>query len=150
MAKIEIEQRIAASSALVGAFLVPQRMPYWYGAEMNCEFEVLGGASDFATGQKVRISGRLGSREISLTVIVTQFEFGRYLEWRFQDSYGVIGSQSWKIDAVDGATLVRMRDQYEMPGAFGTAFDWLFTRHAVARRDRDWLARLKRLAERGQ
>ncbi|MFZ0039398.1 MAG: SRPBCC family protein [Candidatus Acidiferrales bacterium] len=148
MARIQIEQRIAASSALVGAFLVPQRMPYWYGAEMNCELEVLGGASDFAAGQKVRISGRLGSREISLTAIVTQFEFGRHLEWRFQDSYGVIGTQSWKIDAVDDATLVRMRDLYAMPGAFGKAFDWLFTRHAVARRDRDWLARLRRLAER--
>ncbi len=148
MARIEIEQRIAASRALVGAFLVPQRMPYWYGAEMNCEFEILGGASDFATGQKVRISGRLGSRDISLTTIVTQFEFGRHLEWRFQDSYGVIGTQSWKIEVVDDATSVRMRDLYEMPGALGKAFDWLFTRHAVTRRDRDWLAHLKRLAER--
>jgi uncharacterized membrane protein len=124
-------------------------MPYWYGAEMNCEFEVLGGAADFEIGQKVRITGRLGSREISLTATVTQFEFGRFLEWRFQDSYGVKGMQSWEIDAVDGGTLVRMRDQYEMPGAFGRAFDWLFTRHAVARRDRDWLARLKRLAQHG-
>ncbi len=148
MATVELEQRIAASSALVGAFLVPQRMPYWYGAEMNCEFEVLGGASDFAAGQKVRISGRLGSREVSLTAIVTQFEFGRFLEWSFQDSYGVKGTQSWEINAADGGTLVRMRDRYEMPGTFGRAFDWLFTRHAVARRDREWLARWKRLAER--
>ena len=149
MATIEIEEHIAESSALVGAFLVPQRMPYWYGAEMNCEFEVLGGAADFEIGQKVRITGRLGSREISLTATVTQFEFGRLLEWRFQDSYGVKGTQSWEINAVDGGTLLRMRDRYEMPGAFGRVFDWLFTRHAVARRDRDWLARLKRLAQHG-
>jgi hypothetical protein len=149
MATIEIEERIAESSALVAAFLVPQRMPYWYGAEMNCEFEVLGGAADFAAGQKVRITGRLGSREISLTTTVTQFEFGRFLEWRFQDSYGVKGTQSWEISATGSATLVRMRDEYEMPGAFGKLFDWLFTRHAVARRDRDWLARLKRLAQHG-
>jgi hypothetical protein len=148
MAKIEIEERISASSALVGAFLVPQRMPYWYGAEMNCEFEVLGGAADFAVGQKVRISGRLGSREISLTATVTQFEFGRFLEWCFQDSYGVKGTQFWEINAMDDTTVVQMRDHYEMPGTFGRAFDWLFTRHAVARRDRDWLSRLKRLAER--
>ena len=86
MATIEIEERIAESRALVGAFLVPQRMPYWYGAEMNCEFEVLGGAADFEIGQKVRITGRLGSREISLTATVTQFEFGRLLEWRFRES----------------------------------------------------------------
>jgi hypothetical protein len=149
MATIEIEERIAKSSALVGAFLVPQRMPYWYGAEMNCEFEVLGGAADFEIGQKVRITGRLGSREISLTTTVTQFEFGRFLEWCFQDSYGVKGTQSWEISATGSATLVRMRDEYEMPGAFGKLFDWLFTRHAVARRDRDWLARLKRLAQHG-
>ena len=116
---------------------------------MNCEFEVLGGAADFAAGQKVRITGRLGSREISLTTTVTQFEFGRFLEWRFQDSYGVKGTQSWEISATGSATLVRMRDEYEMPGAFGKLFDWLFTRHAVARRDRDWLARLKRLAQHG-
>jgi hypothetical protein len=150
MARIEIEQRIAASSALVGAFLVPQRMPYWYGAEMNCEFEILGGAADYAVGQKVRITGRLGSREISLTAIVMRFEFGRLLDWSFQDSYGVRGTQSWEITAADGETLVRMSDRYEMPGAFGRSFDWLFTRHAVARRDRDWLARWKRLAERGE
>lgn len=149
MATIEIEECIAESSALVGAFLVPQRMPYWYGAEMNCEFEVLGGAADFEIGQKVRITGRLGSREISLTATVTQFEFGRFLEWRFKDSYGVKGMQSWEISATGSATLVRMCDQYEMPGAFGRVFDWFLTRHAVARRDRDWLARLKRLAQHG-
>jgi len=148
MTAITIEQRIAASAALVGAFFVPQRMPYWYGAEMNCEFEVLGGDADFATGQKIRISGRLGTREISLTAVVTKHELGRLLEWSFQDSYGVKGTQSWEIRGADTDSVVCMRDQYEMPGAFGKMFNRIFTRHAVARRDRDWLARLKRLAER--
>jgi hypothetical protein len=148
MASLEFEQRIAASSALVAAFFVPQRMPYWYGAEMKSEFEILGGASDFAAGQKIRITGKLGSREISLTTVVTRFDFGRLLEWKFQDEYGVKGSQVWTIEPAGDGTLVKMRDVYEMPGAFGKAFDWLFTRHGVARRDRDWLARLQRLAER--
>jgi hypothetical protein len=40
-----------------------------------------------------------------------------------------------------------MRDCYEMPGRFGKFFDWLITRHAVARRDRSELRRLKRLVE---
>jgi hypothetical protein len=148
MVRIELEECIAASAALVGAFFVPQRMPYWYGAEMNCKFEVLGGAVDFAIGQKIRISGRLGAREISLTAVVTRFEFGRHLEWSFQDSYGVKGTQSWEISGTSDVATVQMRDEYEMPGTFGKVFDWVFTRHAVARRDRDWLARLKNLAER--
>ena len=104
--------------------------------------------TDARTDCESSISGRLGSREISLTATVTQFELGRFLEWRFQDSYGVKGTQFWEINAMDDTTVVRMRDQYEMPGTFGRAFDWLFTRHAVARRDRDWLAHLRRLAER--
>jgi Polyketide cyclase / dehydrase and lipid transport len=148
MASLEFEQRIEASPALVSAFFVPQRMAYWYGAEMNCELEVLGGASDFAVGQKIRVTGKLGAREISLTLVVEKFEFGRLLEWKFQDAYGVKGTQAWTIEAAGDAALVRMRDAYEMPGAFGRMFDWLFTRHAVARRDRDWLAHLQRLAER--
>jgi hypothetical protein len=148
MASLEFQQRIAASPALVAAFFVPQRMPYWYGAEMKSEFEILGGASDFAAGQKIRITGKLGSREVALTSVVTNFEFGRVLEWKFQDQFGVKGSQAWAIEPEGDGTVVKMRDCYEMPGAFGRAFDCIITRHGVARRDRDWLARLQRLAER--
>jgi len=69
------------------------------------------------------------------------------LEWRFQDAYGVKGRQRWEIQpAADGSRL-RLYDEYEQPGAFGRLFDWLITRHAVAKRDREHLARLKRLAE---
>ena len=66
-------------------FFVPQRMALWYGAEMNSCFEVQGGAADFATGQKVRITGRLGNREVTLTVVITAYEWERLLEWQFQD-----------------------------------------------------------------
>jgi hypothetical protein len=41
-----------------------------------------------------------------------------------------------------------MLDQYEMPGRIGKVIDLLFTRHGVAARDRSWLDRLQRLAER--
>jgi len=148
MAKLAFAQHMAASPALVSAFFVPQRMPYWYAAEMHAEFEVLGGASDFAAGQKIRITGKLGSRETSLTVVVTRFQFGRVLEWQFQDVFGVRGLQSWEIFPDGERTLVRMRDEYEMPGKLGRAFDWILTRHAVRRRDRAWLSRLQRLVER--
>jgi len=148
MASLEFERQIAASPALVSAFFVPQRMPYWFGYEMQSSFEVLGGASDFEAGQKIRITGKLGSREISLTAVITRFDFGRVLEWRFQDAYGVKGVQAWTIEAAGDSSLVRMRDDYELPGLLGRFWDRLFTRHAVARRDRDWLARLQRLAER--
>lgn len=148
MAELEFEIQIAAPLNLVTAFFVPQRMPYWYGAELQCEFEVEGGAADFAGGQKVRIAGRAGKREVSLTVVVMRYEWGRSLEWRFHDAYGVRGLQSWELSAVDKGTSVRMRDCYELPGRFGRVFDWLLTRRAVAQRDRAWLARLQRLVER--
>jgi len=45
---------------------------------------------------------------------------------------------------------VRMRSEYTMPGTLGKAMDWLVTRHAVARRNQDYLARLKRYAEHGE
>jgi Polyketide cyclase / dehydrase and lipid transport len=147
MARLEFSQRIEATPALVSAFFVPQRMPYWYAYEMKAEFEILGGASDFAAGQKLRITGRLGAQEVSLTAVVTRYDFGRALEWQFQDEYGVKGKQSWEIAAKSETTIVHMRDEYEMPGRLARIADALLTRHAVARRDRGWLARLARLVE---
>src|SRR2546427_8342196 len=93
MAKLEFSVEIAAPADRVAVFFVPQRMPYWYGAEMEAEFEVQGGAADFAVGQKVRVSGRVGKKELSLTLVITRFEFGRALEWRFVDRLCVNGLQ---------------------------------------------------------
>jgi hypothetical protein len=130
----------------VFVFFVPQRMPLWYGVEMEACFEVQGGAPDFAVGQKVRIAGHLGSHQLTLTVVVTAYEWGRLLEWRFQDSYGVRGLQQWELaPSASGGTRLTMRDSYEMPSAFGRLFDRVFTRRAVALRDRESLARLQRL-----
>jgi len=131
----------------VFVFFVPQRMPHWYGVEMDACFEVQGGAPDFAVGQKVRIAGHLGSHALALTVVVRAYEWGRLLEWRFQDSYGVKGLQRWELEpsASGSGTRLTMRDSYEMPSAFGRFFDRIFTRRAVALRDRESLARLQRL-----
>jgi hypothetical protein len=148
MAKLAFDILIHAPPDRVAVFFVPQRMPYWFGSEMQAGLEVHGGACDFANGQKVRIAGRMGGREVALTVVVTAFELGRLLEWRFTDPYGVRGLQRWELSARENATLIRMRDEYEMPGAMGRFLDAIFTRHAVARRDLAWLAKLKQLAER--
>ena len=148
MADLTLSIEIAAPPKEVFVFFVPQRMPLWFGAEMDCEFEVQGGAADFACGQKVRISGKLGRRDVSLTVVITAYEWERLLEWQFKDSYGVRGLQRWELEAVNGKTRLTMRDSYEMPGALSRFLDHIFTRRAVAARDRAWLARLKRLAER--
>jgi Polyketide cyclase / dehydrase and lipid transport len=147
MAKLEFAVEITAPPDRVAVFFVPQRMPYWYGAEMECEFEVGGGAADFRRGLKVHIAGRLGPRAVSLTAVVTRFDWGRLLEWRFQDAYGVRGLQRWEIGPGALGARVRMCDEYEFPGTLGRIFDWLLTRHAVARRDLSDLARLKRIAE---
>ena len=157
MARIEISVQIAAPAEVVFAFFVPQRMPYWYGADMQACLEVQDGASDFALAQKVRVTGHLGRREVSHTAVVTALQQARLFEWRFSDRYGVKGSERWELES-DGApspqrtpkTMVRMRSDYTMPGLLGKAMDWLMTRHAVARRNENYLARLKRYAEHGE
>ena len=154
MAQIETSVQIAAPADVVFAFFVPQRMPYWYGAEMEACLEVQGGASDFAVAQKVRVSGHLGRREVSHTAVVTAFHRECLFEWRFEDRYGVKGLERWELERVNAPpsaatpkTEVRMRSDYALPGLLGKAMDWLVTRHAVARRNQDYLLRLKRLAE---
>ena len=154
MARIETSVQIAAPAEVVFAFFVPQRMPYWYGADMQACFEVQDGASDFAVAQKVQITGNLGKREVSHTAVVTALQQARLFEWRFSDRYGVKGLERWELERVGAPspqrppkTIVRMRSDYTMPGLVGKAMDWLMTRHAVARRNQDYLARLKRYAE---
>ena len=147
MAELILSIDFAVPPKDVFVFFVPQRMPHWYGVEMDACFEVQGGAPDFAVGQKVRIAGHLGSHALALTVVVTAYEWGRLLEWRFQDSYGVKGLQRWELEpsASGSGTRLTMRDSYEIPSAFGRFFDRIFTRRAVALRDRESLARLQRL-----
>src|SRR6202166_1267533 len=154
MARIETSVQIAAPPEVVFAFFVPQRMPYWYGADMKTCFEVQDGASDFAVAQKVQITGNLGKREVSHTAVVTALQQERLFEWRFKDRYGVVGLERWELERVDvpspqrpQKTVVRMRSDYKMPGLLGRAMDWLVTRHAVMRRNENYLARLKRYAE---
>jgi len=148
MALIDQSIEIAASPNEVFLFFVPQRMPYWYGPEMSSEFEVSGGASDFAVSQKVRITGKIGKKEISHTAVITRYEWLRLLEWRFEDAYGVRGLERWQLEPTSLGTHVTMRSEYQMPVRFGRAIDWLITRHAIARRDREYLARLRKFAER--
>jgi hypothetical protein len=148
MAHLEFSRDFSVAPNEVFVFLVPQRMPLWYGTEMNSHFEVQGGASDFAVGQKVQITGKLGKREVSLTVVITAYRWEKLLEWQFQDSYGVRGLQCWELESVSTGTRLCMRDSYQMPGLSGRLIDAAFTRFAVAQRDRTCLDRLQRLAER--
>jgi uncharacterized membrane protein len=161
MARIETTVRIAAPIEVVFAFFVPQRMPYWYGSDIEACLEVQGGAPDFAVAQKVRVTGNLGNREVSHIAIVTVLRPARVFEWRFEDRYGVKGLERWEFERIDGATadktsaaskktIVRMLSEYSMPGYISKVADWLITRHAVARRNENYLARLKRYAEHGE
>ena len=148
MSRIELTTQISTTPNEIFVFFVPQRMPLWYATEMNAHFEVQAGAPDFAAGQKVRITGKLQNYDLTLTVVITAYEWERHLEWQFQDSYGVRGMQRWDLQPQGNATTLTMRDEYTMPSTFGRLFDRLITRRAVTLRDQSWLARLKRFAER--
>jgi Polyketide cyclase / dehydrase and lipid transport len=150
MADIQVISEISAPPNEIFVFFVPQRMPLWYGMEMDAHFEIQGGASDFAPTQKVRITGKLQRYDLSLTAVITAYEWEHLLEWHFQDSYGVRGMQRWELQALAGTTRVTMRDKYEMPDLFGRVFDLILTRRAVKMRDQSWLERLKHLAERSK
>ena len=150
MAKVELNRQIAVPPEHLFAFFVPQRMPYWYGAEMQSCFEVQDGAAEFSVGLKVRILGELAGQTVSHTAVVTAFEYARLFEWRFHDSFGVRGLERWELDREHGATdstKLRFLSDYQMPGKLGRVIDWLWTRRAVTQRNRDYLDRLSRLAE---
>ena len=149
MAKLEFTIEIAAPVERVAAFFVPQRMPYWYGSDMQAGLEVQGGAADFQVGQKVRITGRIARREVSLTAVITRLEWPSVLEWQFRDPYGIRGLQSWTLESTGAGTHVTMRDAYELPGRGRLAgfLDALLMKRGVTRRDRSWLARLKQIGE---
>ena len=152
MTRIVLNQIVAAPPEDVFVFFVPQRMPHWYGPEMQSSFETQGCGSDFRAGSKVCISGRMANRIFSHTAIVTAFEKPRLFEWRFEDDYGVQGSERWELELLPNSTgaktMIRFTDEYKIPGRFGRLIDWLLTRRALARRNRGYLDRLARLAER--
>ncbi len=132
MTRIESTIEIAASAADVFVFFVPQRMAYWYGREMRAELEVQGGAADFEVSQKIRIAGKLGKREVGHTAVITRYDWGRAMEWRFQDRYGVKGTERWEVELIAPAiTRVRMASEYEMPNAIARFVDRVFTRRGV-------------------
>lgn len=151
MTRIENSIEIAAPPSRVAAFFVPQRMPYWFGSEMNAEFEVQGGDADFRNGQKVRITGKMLRNEVSLTTVVTRYTMGRVLEWQFRDEYGIRGMQRWEIaPAEGGGTRVTATDQYELPSRSRLArlADRFWMRPNASRRARAHLLKLKKIAER--
>lgn len=150
MTRVECSIEIAAEASRVGAFFVPQRMPYWFGAEMSAELEVQAGASDFRAGQKVRITGRVLRKEVKLTAVITRFEMCRLLEWQFRDGYGIRGLQRWEVTSVAGASLVRATDEFQLPSRSRLAklAERFWMRPSVMRRARAHLLALKKLAER--
>ena len=152
MRRIVLTQIAAAPPEDVFVFFVPQRMPHWYGREMRSSFETQGCGSEFRAGSTVRISGELAKRSFSHTAVVTAFERPQLFEWRFEDDYRVRGCERWEMKGLETPsgtqTIIRFTNDYEIKGRLGRVIDWLVTRHALARRNRDYLDRLACLAER--
>jgi len=170
MGSLHLDIHIAAPRDRVFVFFVPQRMPLWYLPEMETCFELSGGESDFRVGQKVKITGRLGKREVSLVAVVQRYDWLRALEWEFQDAYGVRGRQMWEVEESFGgagkapvpvrfgepgkgsvpvpiSTRVVMHEWYTFPGRLGRWLDPILMRPSIRARDRRMLANLKRIAE---
>ena len=149
MGSLHLSVEIDAPRDRVFVFFVPQRMPLWYAPEMETEFEVAGGEADFRVGQKVRITGRLGKREVTLTAVVQRYDWLHSLEWEFQDAYGVRGRQIWQVDDAPSGTRVVMHEWYTFPGRLGRWLDPILMRPSIRARDRRMLDNLKRYAEGG-
>lgn len=115
---------------------------------MRSEFEVSGGCAEFQVAQKVRITGTIARKEVAHTAVVTRWEWPMVFEWRFEDAYGVRGTERWEVEPTVTGARVTMRSEYAIPGRIGRFVDWIVTRHAVARRNKEYLARLKKYAER--
>jgi len=147
MGALHLDVQIDAPLNRVFVFFVPQRMPLWYAPEMETCFEISGGESDFRVGQKVKITGHLGKREVSLVAVVQRYDWMRALEWEFQDAYGVRGRQMWEVEERDTHTRVAMHEWYSFPGRLGRWLDPILMRPSIRSRDRRMLANLKRLAE---
>jgi len=172
MGTLHLAVEIDAPRDRVFVFFVPQRMPLWYAPEMETEFEVAAGESDFRVGQKVRITGRLGKREVALTAVVQRYDWLRALEWEFQDAYGVRGRQIWELEDAPGfggpgkgpvpigmggpgkgpapigmGTRVAMHEWYTFPGRLGRWLDPILMRPSIRARDLRMLANLQRYAE---
>jgi uncharacterized protein YndB with AHSA1/START domain len=151
MGSLHLDVHIAAPRDRVFVFFVPQRMPLWYAPEMETCFEVSGGESDFRVGQKVKITGHLGKREVSLVAVVQRYDWLSALDWEFQDAYGVRGRQMWEVEDATlpnaGGTRVVMHEWYKFPGRLGRWLDPILMRPSIRARDRRMLANLKRLAE---
>lgn len=150
MTGLDFSVTVNAPVERVAAFFVPQRMPLWFGPEMETELEVSGGAPDFSAGQKIRITSHIGRKAFSLTTVVMRFEWCRLLEWRFQDHYGIKGLQRWELArSADGGTLVRMRDEFSLPwqGWFPQIWERVVMKRSVAARDRMHLGNLKKISE---
>jgi uncharacterized protein YndB with AHSA1/START domain len=152
MSRIVLTQMVAAPPEDVFVFFVPQRMPRWYAPEMRSSFDTQGCGAEFRAGSKVLISGTLSKRTFSHTAVVTACERPRLFEWQFEDSYGVRGRERWEMeplrDSAGPQTVIRFTNEYQIPGRLGPIIDWLLTRRALAQRNRDYLHRLARLAER--
>src|SRR5438477_12548352 len=135
MSRIVLTQIVAAPPEDVFVFFVPQRMPYWYGPEMRSSFETQGCGSEFREGSQVRISAELAKRSFAHTAIVTAFERPRVFEWRFEDAYGVRGSERWEIECLQNGsgprTMIRFTSEYDIPGRIGGVMDRLVTRHRL-------------------
>ena len=147
MGSLHLDVHIAAPLDRVFVFFVPQRMPLWYAPEMETCFEISGGESDFRVGQKVKITGHLGKREVSLVAVVQRYDWLRALEWEFHDAYGVHGRQMWEVEGSSTSTRVVMHEWYTFPGKLGRWLDPFLMRPSIRARDRRMLHNLRRLAE---
>lgn len=147
MGSLHLSVDVAAPLDRVFVFFVPQRMPLWYAPEMETCFEISGGESDFRVGQKVRITGHLGKREVSLVAVVQRYDWLRALEWEFHDAYGVRGRQIWEVEQAQHFVRVVMHEWYTFPGKLGRWLDPILMRPSIRARDRRMLDNLKRLAE---
>jgi uncharacterized membrane protein len=143
MARCDTTQKFTASPKRVWQQFQPERMKSWYGPEIQALTP-----GPLTKGSRISVNGRSGARSFGYEATVTDYAENRTLAWEGSDgkaSYRVIFTMTPK----DGGTLLLFRDEFRLRGLMGRLIERFFMVKRVAKYDRQFLGKLKRLVEQG-
>jgi hypothetical protein len=143
MARCDTTEKISASPKRVWQQFQLERMKSWYGPEIQALTP-----GPLTKGSRISLTGRSGARSFGYEATITDYAENRTLAWEGSDGkvfYRVIFTMTPK----DGGTLLLLRDEFRLRGLMGRLIERFFMVKRVAKYDRQFLGKLKRLVEQG-